>query len=127
MAEGDERGLIRRLQRAQHGAAGRLQPIETVARDAVAHVEREDRIERNLLEADEIDLLRHAVVDHLEIRSREAAHRLSLIGDEHIDADRLDPRRKARLLRAGAQRRGRREDKRRCESRRHGRSLVRNG
>jgi hypothetical protein len=50
----------------------------------VAHIEREDQIERNRTEADEIDLLGHAVVQYLEIGRPEPAHRLPLVGDQDV-------------------------------------------
>ena len=64
MAEGDERRLIVLLQRREHARAGAAQLIQPFAGHAVAHVERQDDVQRNLLEADQIDLLRHAVVEH---------------------------------------------------------------
>ena len=46
-------------------------------------------------EADQIDPLRDAVVEDLEVGRRESADRLPLSVTEHVDADRLDFRRNA--------------------------------
>jgi hypothetical protein len=66
----------------------------------VAHIEREDQIERNRTEADEINLLGHAVVQYLEIGRPEPTHRLPLVGDQDVYSDGLDLRREHGLLRA---------------------------
>ena len=99
MTERHQRGLIGFLQPAENGAARAPQVVEPLARDAVAHVEAENHVERNLLEADEIDLLRHAVVEDLEVGGFQAGDRLAFVGDEDVDAHRFYFRRERRLLR----------------------------
>ena len=67
-------------------------------RDAVAHVERQDDVERDLLEAGVIDLLRHAVVEQLEVSGLEAEHRAAVVRDQHVDAHRFGFRSEGRPL-----------------------------
>src|SRR5262249_2471930 len=71
------------------------QLLETIAADALAHVEREHHVQRNLLEADEIDLLRHAVIEHFEVARLETSERGTsvAIGHQYIHTYRLDLRR----------------------------------
>ncbi len=69
------------------------------AADALAHVERQHDVERNLLEADEVDLLRHAIVQHFEVGRLEADDRFVAIGDEDVHAYGLDLRREHDTLR----------------------------
>ena len=66
------------------------QAVEPLPLDAVAHVESKDHIERNLSEADEVHLLRHVVVQDLEIGSPEPRNRPTVVGGEDINADDLD-------------------------------------
>ena len=48
------------------------------------------------VEADQIDLLRHAVVEDLEVLRPRPSDRLAAVGHEHVDADGLDLRREGR-------------------------------
>jgi len=74
VVERDERGLILRFQTGQQ-LTGRLpEVIEALTDDAVAHVENQHQVQRDFFEAREIDLLRHAVVDDLEVVRRQPAH-----------------------------------------------------
>ena len=90
VAERDERGAIAGLQAVEHSLAGGLQVAEPQALQARAHVERQHHVQRNLLEAREIDALAHAIVQHLEIGRRQPLHRPAVLGHQHIDAHRLD-------------------------------------
>ncbi len=73
--------------------------FETVARHAVAHVERQDDVERDLLEADDVDGLGDAFVADVEVGRRQPSDGPAILRDEHVDADRLEPARKRRGLR----------------------------
>ena len=73
-----------------------LQPLSI---HALADVETENDIQRDLLEADEVHLLQDALVADLEVLRSEAAHDLAAIRDEHVHANRVDARRERRLLR----------------------------
>src|SRR4029453_2112594 len=66
-----------------------------------AHVEREHHVQRNLLEADEIDLLRNTVVAYIEVGRLEAENGATLvaIGDQDVDANSLYLRGEHHILR----------------------------
>src|SRR5262249_56459971 len=54
--------------------------------------------QRDLIEADEVYLLQHAVVADFEIRRPEATDRTVPVRDEDVDAYRIDATREHRLL-----------------------------
>ena len=127
MAERDERRLIPLLERHEHSRAGAAQLVQPFAGHAVAHVEREDDVERDFIEADQVDDLRHTVVDDLEVAGTQAADRLAVIGNEHVDADGFDLRRERRaLLRPTDGRQQQHRDRRRHTSS-HCKRSARNG
>src|SRR5205823_13283602 len=68
LIEDDERGLIVAAQSAQQAPRGAFQVVETIAGDALAHVEGEDDVQRNLLEAGEVHVLTNPVVEDFEVR-----------------------------------------------------------
>ena len=61
------------------------QPLE-----ARAHVERKHHVQRNLLEACQIDALTHAIVEHLEIVGGQTLHRAAVFRHEDVHAHGLD-------------------------------------
>jgi len=67
MAEGDQGRAVTRLQPIEHGPARGLEMAEAQSLQARAHVERKNHVQRDLLEAGEIDPLSHAVVLHLKV------------------------------------------------------------
>ena len=85
MAERNERGSIARLKGGQRGTPGRAKMIEPFAGHAIAHVERQDQVDRNLLEADEIHWLPYAVIEHLEVSGRQPLERHAAFADQDID------------------------------------------
>src|SRR5688572_16095542 len=73
--------------------------VQTLADHALAHVESEDHVDRQLLERGEVDLLHHTVVDDLEIRRPQPADDAAVVGDEDVNAHRLEPAGKRGRLR----------------------------
>src|ERR1700752_669189 len=73
-----------------------LQPLSI---HALADVEPEDDVERDLLEANEVHFLQDAFVPDLEILWPQPTDDLTAILDQHFDSNSLYARRKRRLLR----------------------------
>ena len=90
VTERQERRLIACGETIQQRAGGAAQVIEPFAGDAVAQVERKDGIQRDLLERHQVHALRHAVVEHLEVRRLQSANDLPPVGDQYVDADLID-------------------------------------
>ena len=103
VVEGDERRLIGRLQLGVSAVLAARNCSSRVAGDALAEIERQSDVQRDFAEADDVDLLRHAVVANDEVGWRQSAQRLARrIGDQHVDADAFDARREGRLRRHDA-------------------------
>ncbi len=60
---------------------------------ARTHIEREHDIQRNLLEAGEIDFLPDTVVEDLEIGRSQPLDRTPALGDQHVDSNGFNPAR----------------------------------
>jgi hypothetical protein len=128
VAEGDQSGLIAGLESAKDCGAGGAKTIEAIPRDAVAHVEGEHDVQRNLLEADEVDLLEHAVVADLEVGPTETSHGTVAVGDKDVHPHGVDPARERRLLSEGrTDRSGDEEDHCRDSAGVHRDAAFRNG
>ena len=99
--EGDQRGAIVRPQGGGQPFAGLDEMAQPIAGDALARVEHEGDAERQLLQRDALDILRHTVVGQREIaggqaRDRRAAahHRDVELDDFHAAAERRLRRRR---------------------------------
>src|SRR5262245_2373325 len=86
MAEREQRRTIILGQSIEQRMAGRLQVLQPFAGHAGADVECQEHVQRNLLEAHEIDRLKHTVVTHFEVAGTESSDNFGAIGDEHVHA-----------------------------------------
>ena len=93
--------------------------IQPLARHALAHIEREDDVQRNLLVADEVHLLRDVVVENLEIAARQSENRRALLGNQHVDTNSFDFRGERWHLRLRGHRDRRQPQHAGCQSRVH--------
>src|SRR5688572_27954872 len=71
VTERDKPGSIASLQAIDHSHARRLQMVEALPLKARADLKFKHHVQWNSLEARMIDVLTHAVVQHLEIRRRQ--------------------------------------------------------
>src|SRR5262245_29554043 len=77
--------------------------LESFAVDALADIEAEHDVQRELLEPDQVDLLRHAFVFDFEVRGAKPGDDLTAIRDQHVDTDGFHTRRERRLLRTSSE------------------------
>ena len=99
MTEGEQRRSIVLRQSIEQRVTSALQMRQPFPGDAGADVEGQEDVQRDLLKADHVDVLRDAVVAYLEVGGAEPGHDLAAVGHEHVHANRLALRRKRRLLR----------------------------
>jgi hypothetical protein len=100
MAECQKRCAIVTGKPLEQGVTGTPQMVEPLARDALADVQSENDVDRELFKADEIDFLQDSFVSDLEVLGRKAAYDLTTIRDEYVHTNRVHARSKRWLLRA---------------------------
>jgi hypothetical protein len=86
---------------AEQRLPGRPKVVERFSSHTVADVEREDDVERQLFEADEVDRLGNTVVEHVEVPCGESAHRNAVLRHQDVDTHGLDPGREGHPRAAG--------------------------
>ena len=105
----------------EYRSTGRTQIDQAIAGDALAHVERQNHIQREFFEAYEIDTLLDAVVSHVEVARTETPDKLTVVRDEHIDAYCFDAAGECRVLRPhNGDRDDQEADGHHCSRHRHG-------
>ena len=83
--------LIRGSQVTEHRGRGLAQPRQPRAGHTRAHIESKYEVERNLLEAHQVDALEHAIVADLEVVGTEPCDWTTALRHQHVDAHGLGP------------------------------------